>query len=55
MVKGKLLFSLLEESGLGNPDVLTYLERSRLERLFREISELADEPSAGEPGGATAA
>ena len=50
MIRGKLLSALLEESGLGNTDVLICPERSRLERLFREIGELAEEPSVGEPG-----
>lgn len=50
MVKGALLPALLAESGLGDADVLTCPERSHMERLFREIGSLADEPSVREPG-----
>lgn len=50
MLKGKLLSSLLEQSGLDRVNVLSRREHSPLERLFREISELADEHSVKEPG-----
>lgn len=50
MVKGKLLPALLDESGLGKVNVLTCLKRSHIERLFREIGELANEPSGRVPG-----
>lgn len=50
MLRGKALALLLDESGLAGVNVLPRREHSPVERLFREISELADERSVKEPG-----
>lgn len=50
MFKGKVLSAMLDESGLAGVNVLPQREHSPVERLFREISELADERSVKEPG-----
>lgn len=50
MLRGKALALMLDESGLAGVNVLPRREHSPVERLFREISELADERSVKEPG-----
>ncbi len=50
MITGKLLNSFLEESGLARLDVVTRLDQSRMEHLFREISELRDKNAANISG-----
>lgn len=50
MLRGKVLGVLLQESGLAACNVLPRREHSPVERLFREISELADERAVKEPG-----
>lgn len=50
MLKGRVLPAMLGESGLDRVNVLSRRSHSPMERLFREISELAGEHSVKEPG-----